>query len=497
MKLLHKLLWLLVPGCCWAGSVHSQSVVRLDLERAIRLANDSSLSALKYRNQYLSNYWAYRTYRANRLPSLTLDLTPAKYYRSITQRYDSNTDQDVFREQQMYSAAGSLSVKQNLDWLGGTFYLNTDLDYMRNFGSTKSTQFSSVPVQIGYRQDLLGYNAFKWDKLIEPLKYEAAQKQLVYNMEVVSENVVGYFFSLAMTQAEYRLAEDNVASTDTLYKIGLERHKIAAISQADLLTLELDVVNAKNTLENARIDMKRAMFSLATYLKMDKNAQIELDMPGLPMYMEIPIDKALEVAKENNPSLLTQKQNVLEAQESVDRTRKESRFNASVNASIGFNQVADNFSGAYRHPLQQDLISVSVSIPLVDWGVRKGKYNMAKNSLNVVRLTAEEEKQKVEEEVIMTVNDFNIQRNLIASAEEALKLAELAYAQTRERFIIGKADVNSLTLALNRQQSAQTNYISSLRNYWQSYYKIRRLTLFDFASGLSLFSKYDFEPIRY
>ena len=238
------------------------------------------------------------------------------------------------------------------------------------------------------------------------------------------------------------------------------------------------------------------MFSLASYLKLDKDADIELDLPGLPMRMEIPLDRALEMARENNPSVLGQRQQILEAKETVDRTKKESRFNASFNASVGFNQVADKLGNAYRHPLQQDLVSISVSVPLVDWGVRKGKYNMAKNNLNVVQLTAEEEKQSMEEEVIMTVNDFNIQRSLIKSAEEALHLAQMAYEQTRERFIIGKADVNSLTMALNRQQSAQNNYISSLHNYWQSYYKIRRLTLFDFASGLSLYSKLKFDYVR-
>lgn len=107
---------------------------------------------------------------------------------------------------------------------------------------------------------------------------------------------------------------------------------------------------------------------------------------------------------------------------------------------------------------------------------------MARNNLNVVRIAARQEELSVEEEVIMTVNDFNIQQSLIASAEEALDLAVMAYEQTRQRFIIGKADVNSLTLSLNRQQEAQKNYISALQNYWLNYYKIRKLTLHDFES---------------
>ena len=139
--------------------------------------------------------------------------------------------------------------------------------------------------------------------------------------------------------------------------------------------------------------------------------------------------------------------------------------------------------------MQQDLVSVSVSIPLIDWGVRKGKYNMARNNLNVVRIAARQEELSVEEEVIMTVNDFNIQQSLIASAEEALDLAVMAYEQTRQRFINGKADVH---LSLNRQQEAQKNYISALQNYWLNYYKIRKLTLHDFESGFSLADKFDF-----
>ena len=115
----------------------------------------------------------------------------------------------------------------------------------------------------------------------------------------------------------------------------------------------------------------------------------------------------------------------------------------------------------------------------------------------VVKIAARQEELSVEEEVIMTVSDFNIQQRLIASAEEALDLAVMAYEQTRQRFIIGKADVNSLTLSLNRQQEAQKNYISALQNYWLNYYKIRKLTLHDFASGFSLSDKFDFNVGMY
>lgn len=487
MKIYKLLLFLLFIS----GGLFAQPLT-LSLERTISLAADSSLEAFRTKNLYLSGYWQYRTFKAGRLPSLTLNLTPAQYYRDITRRYDSGNDIDVYRKQQSFYAQGGLSIQQNFDLLGGTFYLDSDLGYMRNIGDNAYNQFTTVPIRVGYSQSLFGYNPFRWERKIEPLKYEKAKKELLYNIENISEQATSYFFALAMAQTEYDLAKENVASTDTLYRTGQERHKIASINKAELLTLKLDAVNARNTLQNADIALKRAMFNLASFLNFDKNTEIHLRLPGRPRDLQVSVDEALAFARENNPKFLELKQEVLEAEQQVDKTKKEARFNASVNASIGFNQVAGKLKDAYRDPLQQDIVSVSISIPLVDWGVRKGKHNIAKNNLSMTKISARQEELTVEEDVIMTVGDFNIQQNLISSAEEALDLALMAYAETKQRFMIGKADINSLTLSLNRQQEAQRNYISALKNYWLSYFKIRKLTLHDFETGLSLAREFDF-----
>lgn len=464
-----------------ATSVNAQEI-RLTLDDAITMAADSSLSAVKAKRSYLSGYWEYRAYKAARLPSLMLNLTPAQYNRNIVQRYDSENDRDVFRTQQSYYASGGFSIVQNVDWTGGTLYLNSSLDFLRSFGDDAYSQFSSVPFRIGYSQSLIGYNQFKWDKLIEPLKYEKKKKELTYNMEQISEEAIIYFFSLAQAQAEYDLAVKNLASCDTLYKIGCDRHKIAAISKADLQTLKLDVINANNTLKNSEISLRRAMFQLASFLNMDKEQKLRIELPERPRLFTISASKALMYARENNPEFLTLKQNILESRQAVDRTKKESGINASLNASIGFNQVGSEFNQVWRNLLQQDMVSVSLSIPILDWGVRKGKYNMAKNNLNVVEISSRQTEQQIEEEVIMTVNDFNVQGGMIESAEEARLLAESAYEDTRMRFIIGKSDINSLSMALTRKDTAEKNYISALRNYWLSYYKIRRLTMYDFTN---------------
>ena len=467
----------------------------LDLQQTIRMANDSSLEAFRSKNLYLSGYWTWRTYKANRLPNLSFTATPAKYYRYFVERYNSELDMDVYRTQQYFYSGGSLVLSQNFDPTGGTFTLQSDLAYTRYFGTSKYTQITTAPIMIGYSQSLLGYNAFRWDRKIEPLKYEKVKKEFLYNTEAVSESATTYFFNLAAAQAEYDLACDNVASADTLYRIGQERFKIAAISRADLLTLKLDALNAHNTLRNTESDLKRAMSALATFLNLGRDAHIRVVLPGRPAEFQISIAEALTAARSNNPTLLSYRQEVLEAEQEVDRTKHESRLNASISLSAGFNQATDRMSEAYRNLLQKELISFTLSIPLIDWGVSRGKYNVARSALAVTRIEAQQNQVSVEEEVVMTVSDFNAQLDIVTSASEAYDLSILAYNETRQRFIIGKADMSSLTLAKNRQQEALTNYIAALQEYWEQYYKIRRLTLFDFESGFSLSDKFDYNTL--
>ena len=44
-------------------NAQAQNIIRLDLKKTITMANDSSLSAFRYQNMYLSGYWEYRSYK--------------------------------------------------------------------------------------------------------------------------------------------------------------------------------------------------------------------------------------------------------------------------------------------------------------------------------------------------------------------------------------------------------------------------------------------------
>lgn len=464
----------------WSMAQAQPRRVVLDLERTVRLATDSSLAAQKYQSSYDISRYKYLSWQATRKPQVSLESTPVMYQRYMTQRYLSDEDIDVYRQQRMFYSQAGISATQTMESWGGQFFGSTQLGYLRTFGDQNQTQFMTVPISIGYKQDLLFYNPLKWAKQIEPMKLTLAEKTLAYGMETASEDAVAKFFTLALAQDQLRMAEEYLASCDTIYAIAQRRFKIASISKAELSILELQKTNALTTLANARIARQRASQELVSYLGMDRTTDIELIIPTVMQNLHINAVEAIQYARENNPQYLSTREATTEARRDAERAKIEKNLSLSLNASIGLNQVADNFSDAYRHLLSQDMATITVSIPLLDWGKRKNAYLAARSNVEDAERSEQESARVTELDVALTVADFNERQAIVETAREALTIAEDAYAQTLQRFIKAQADAYSLSVAQSHWQTARQNQIASLQNYWLTYYHLRRLTLYDY-----------------
>lgn len=458
----------------------AQRRVVLDLDRTISLSTDSSLSAQKYQSVYDVSRYEYLSWQASRKPQISLQSTPVMYERYMTQRYVSTEDVDVYRQQRTFYSQAGISATQTMENWGGYFYGSTQLGFLRTFGDQNQTQFMTVPVAVGYKQDLLFYNPLKWAKKIEPLKLARAEKELVYGIENTSEEAVARFFTLALAQDQQRMAEEYLASCDTIYAIAERRYKIASIPKAELSMLELQKTNARTSLTNARIARNRAAKELATYLGMDRATDIELIIPSVIGSMHIDATEAIALARENNPTYLAKRQTTAEARREAERAKVEKNFSVSLDASVGLNQVADNFSEAYRNLLSQDKATITLSIPLKDWGKRKNAYLAARSTVDVAERAEQESARDIELEVALTVADFNERKSIVETSRQALTIAEDTYAQTLQRFIRAQANAYDLSLAQSHWQTARQNQIASLQNYWLSYFHLRRLTLYDY-----------------
>ena len=80
----------------------------------------------------------------------------------------------------------------------------------------------------------------------------------------------------------------------------------------------------------------------------------------------------------------------------------------------------------------------------------------------------------------MQVEQFGLLKDQMTTSEEADKVAENGYEIALKKFQNGEISITDLNISLQEREAAKRDYISSLEDYWEAYYRLRILTLYDF-----------------
>lgn len=468
------------------GAVAQSNENSISLQEVLDMAHEQSLAAFKAKNVYLASYWEFKSFKAKRLPQAAIQLRPFTYNRSVQKRYDFERNIDVYRETQTLDSYANLAITQNLGLTGGSFYIDSDLGRLQNFGVDEITTFSATPVRIGFYQPLLAHNPLKWEKEISPLKFEKAQQEYLQDQQDINLKGVTFFFELVLANMKWEMAQHDLATSDTLYAIGEKRFAITAIEREDLLNLELKKFNAEIALTQAQKDLAKARFNLNSFLGLDESILFSPVLPAIPKGLRIDENEAIAFAFEHNPDFLDFRRRILENQKDLDRTIKENRVDFNLAASYGLNGQSSYVETAYQHPLDQQMVALNMNIPILDWGERKGQRQMAERNHEVVQIEVKQAKIDFQQQVALKVIDFNLQESLVDNSRKATEISDESFELTKKRFLLGVSDVLTLNTAMNARQSARENYIMSVHAYWRYYYEVQQLSLFNFIEGKPL-----------
>jgi outer membrane protein TolC len=477
----------------FGNRLHAQnSDLVLSLTDAIRIAQQQSPDALMAKHKFRSSYWKYRSFRATYLPGVQIGATLPNLNRSIEAitMPDGSSDY-VPRSYLNYSF--DLSVNQRIGLTGGEVFVNSSFGQTSNYYTDTTTkQFLSNMVNIGIRQPVFAYNPYKWEKRIEPLKYDEAKRIYLENNEQVAIVTINRFFNLLTAQIEKEIAETNYHNYDTLYKIAKGRYNLGKIAENELLQLELNLLKAESALELSELNYNNNLFLFKSYLRLKDNYNITLIPPVVTSFFDISLEKAIAEAKNNTSTGLQFKRRILEAESQVNQAKMNGRFDAQIYAQFGLTQTSDNIKEAYRYPLDQERVTIGITLPLLDWGKARGNIKMAESNRDLVETSIEQEKIDFEQNIYLQVMQFSMQKKQLYIAAKSDTVAKKRFEVTHKRYMIGKVnDVLELNNAQIDNDNAQKGYITSLKSYWINYYKLRKMTLYDFENNLPIIINFD------
>jgi len=471
--------------------INAQNVKRLTFEEVIKLAEVQSPNALMAKHRFRASYWQYRTFIAQYRPSLTLTGTTPDYSNALDRVYDSQSETWIYRATNTMNNIGSLSLAQNIGLTGGSISLNSDLTLYNDIQNT-SRKYITSPVSIGLNQPIFRYNALKWQRKTEPLKYQAAMKTYVAGIENVHQSAVQNFFSLALAQINKQIAAMNYLNADTLWQMAQGRYNLGTIAEDELLQMQLSWLNAETARKEAEMNLRDREIRLRSFLGYtDPNLRLELVIPSEIPSLQVTTQEVYDLAMANNPDILNQQLTLLNAQSSLAQAKGERGFKATLTASFGLRDQDWSFSQAYANPSQTQRVRLGFTLPILDWGLGRGKVKMAQSSLELAQVQSNQAVTDFAQNLYLDVEMFNLQASQVGIAAKSDTVAQKMFEVTKQRFMIGKIAVLELNNADTKKDENRRAYVQSLQNYWNYFYNLRYLTLFDFILKKPLEANYD------
>ena len=460
---------------------------KINLSEAIQIAQKKSPDYKSNLNKNQASYWRYKNYKASFLPQLDLNATLPEYSNS-TQRITNDQGEFIFVNQNQSRIEGSLSLSQNVPYTGGTISINSQVERIDIYGNNENTGYSVIPFSLSYFQNSLLYNEFKWNKKIEPLLYEESRREFVENMEQISLTTCRHYFSLLNAQTQLRIAEMNLSNQDTLFQIAQGRFRMGKIAENDLLQMELALLNSKNKVTTSTINLKKASQDFARYLELETE-NLELGIPSNLSLFTVDVNKAIKEAQSNRKAVIEFRRRRLESEKELARVSGSNKLRLGVNANFGISQRGDIFDDLFQNYNKQQYFSLTLGIPIFDWGVSKSRRKIAEANLDLLKNDLEQEKQAFEQEIYLHTLNWSNQRDFLLTSEKAQEIGIKRYDITKKRYILGKITITDLNLAREEKDKAVVQYLNSLEKFWMDYYTLRMLTLYDFINDKKIESE--------
>lgn len=483
---MRTLLLILISYWFWLAKGTAQVLPdSLGLEAFLELATQRALSTYRADADLELAQLNFRLFQANLRPQLRANANFPNYQRTV--REIIQPDGGVrFQAVRNNNSILGMTLTQQIPQTGGTLFVRSNLQRFDDF-ETNDRFYNGIPVRIGLIQPIFGFNPLKWDQQIEPVRLAEARKQFFADRAAIRTQATRLFFALVFARTEVDIAVANQQSNQELYHIARERHALGKISDSDLIQLRVNLLSAQRSARNARQNLRDRSADLVTYLGLtNDNTIVQPILPDAVDSLAIDAQQALDLAFAQRAEPDNFQRRLLQAERDVDQAKGEGGFQADLSASFGLTRSAEDIQTVYQDPQQEQLLQVQLRVPILDWGQQQSRVKFQEVRRDLVREQVRQDRLNFQTDVRQTVQQFlNLQQE-VRLARELQQLARKRFEIARESYRLGAINVTDLIFSQQEKDLAQRTYVLALGDYWQAYYRLQELTLYDFFSDQPL-----------
>ena len=356
--------------------------------------------------------------------------------------------------------------------------ISAGIDVARNGNSYTSSGnlpygYSSSYHTMGYiptvSADMLLFDFGKTKAYADKAKnlYKASKEDTKENINTIIYDIKYAYFSILFAQAQIKVYEDTVKDYElqlnqawSFYKLGKKAKIDVVTADYNLGKAKLNLVKAKNTLAVTRAQLSKIM-GLPEYTNYELSDELVLNS------FDITSEKAIEMAMDVRPELISAEKSAKAAQMNLRASRREFTPDLGIYGSYG-NGIGNDYN----------LRSVQLGAKL-----NYSHFNILKTAKQVTQAKAEYEKSLAELDSTRNYVYYNVKKAYIdlQTNKEAIIIAKLALDQAKEqyrqvtgRYKAGVGTAIELKDGENTYLNARLDFYNSILNYNLSFANLEK-----------------------
>ncbi|PQA94672.1 transporter [Chryseobacterium shigense] len=366
-------------------------------------------------------------------------------------------------------------------------------------GSLRNDRFSNS-ANLG--ADILLYNNGRLEKTIRKTQFDVEASQ--YDVETIKNDIslqiAQQYLTTLLNREIVKISESAVENAQKQYDRAKITTQVGTTAQTILAEAEAALAREKQNLKTAEINVGRSLFAMAQLLQLPDYKDFDVEYVEVPDQLQPQlksVDEVLTTAFENQPQVKAAESRINSAiaQTEVSKTAFWPTLTGSVGIGSFYNNLLTtnttgidsagnlvlerNLFGQYKDNFGQQA-SISLNVPIFNKGITRLQVEQSKINESVAKITLEQQKQTVRQNVQKAQFDVDANFETFLSAVETEKSTKLALEFADKSYTAGRTTIYDVNVARNNYANAQGSVAQAKYNYLFS------LKLLNFYAGIPL-----------
>jgi outer membrane protein len=450
----------------------------MTLEQSLRVAEINSPSMQKTRLSLIRSQENLNAQNASLKSKFSLTLNPLEY----TQTREFNDLISSWNSRKTTESYGNFMISQPIVLTDARLTLSNRFGFYNSYSEYTSTTTNgfSNNVSLSLDQPIFTYNRTKL--AIKELQYALENAQLNYAIQLLAleMQVTQDFYIVYQQQQSLDISNQAFQNMQKSYEVSKNKVEAGISPREEMFQAELNLATARSDFENKQVSLENAKDDFKMLIGMSLYDDI-IVLPNIAVdTVSVDIAFAIDKGLNNRMELRQRKIDIELSQFDLIQTKALNEFKGNLGVTVGLFGDNSNVADIYSNPTNNENFSVSLTIPLWDWGERKSRIKASEASIKTADIAFEEEQNNIILGIRKVYRNLLNLSNQIEIARQNVTNAQLTYDLNLEKYKNGDLTGMDLNLFQNQLSEKQLTYTNSLISYKLELLNLKIQTLYDF-----------------